>query len=262
MSLPDRIVCLTSETVEVLYALGEEHRIVGVTGYATIPPRVRKEKPKVWAFASGKLDKVLAVKPDLALAFSDLQADLCRDLIKAGIAVHCFNQRDVAGILDMITTVGRLVGAQAKAEALVAELQATIAATRAAAAQLQRRPRVWIEEWDEPLIGGIRWAAELVEIAGGELVAPELHAAHAARERFADPARIAALAPDMIIGSWCGKRFVPDHVSKRPGWQDVPAVRNGALYEIKSAILLAPGPAVIREALPAVAKLIAGWAVR
>lgn len=258
--LPERIVCLTSETVEVLYALGEEARIAGISGYTTRPPRARKEKPKVFAFTSGDKDKILAVNPDLVLTFSDLQADISADLIRAGVAVHAFNQRDVAGILAMVETVGRLVGAEARACDLVAELEKAIADAQAAAAErLARRgrqPRVYFEEWDEPQICGIRWVSELIGIAGGEDVFAERSRSPLARDRIlADPQEVVRAAPDIIIGSWCGKHFRPEKVAARPGWQDIPAVRDGRLHEIKSAVILTPGPAAIAEGLPQLLQL-------
>jgi len=255
---PKRIVCLSTETVEVLYALGEAHRIVGISGYTVIPPEARKEKPKVFAFSSGDLERILATGPDLVLCFSDLQADIARDLVKAGVAVNVFNHRSVDGILAMIETVGLLVGAQARAAELIQQLEAVIEATRAAAARLARRPRVYFEEWDDPPISGIRWVSELIGIAGGEDVFPELAACPSARDRIlADPLEAARRRPDIIIGSWCGKRFRPERVAARPGWESVPAVLAGRIHEIKSAILLSPGPVAIREGLPALAKIIA-----
>ena len=261
--LPSRIVCLTTETVEVLYALGEQDRIAGISGYTVIPPRARKEKPKVFAFSSGDLEKIRAVGPDLVLGFSDMQADVARDLIKAGVAVHVFNQRSVAGILAMIETVGRLVGAEGRALALVAELEATMDAVRARAAALPRRPRVYFEEWDEPPISAVGWVSELVAIAGGEDVFAE-RACHpgAAQRILADPLEAARAKPDIVVGSWCGKRFRPERVAERPGWEAVPAVRDGELHEVKSALILAPGPVAIREGLPALAEIIARWARR
>ena len=261
--LPARIVCLTTETVEVLYALGEDARIVGISGYTVIPPRARKEKPKVFAFSSGDLDRILAVEPDLVLGFSDMQADVARDLIKAGVAVHVFNQRSVDDILAMIETVGRLVGAEDKALALVAELEATMADMQAQAARLPRRPRVYFEEWDEPPISAVRWVSELIGIAGGEDVfAERAHHPGAAQRILADPLEAVRRAPDIVIGSWCGKRFRPERVVARAGWEDVPAVRDGELHEVKSALILSPGPVAIREGLPALAAIIARWAAR
>ena len=261
--LPSRIVCLTTETVEVLYALGEEDRIAGISGYTVIPPRARKEKPKVFAFSSGDLEKILAVAPDLVLGFSDMQADVARDLIKAGVAVHVFNQRSVDGILAMVETVGRLVGAEARALALVAELEATMEAVCARAAALPRRPRVYFEEWDEPPISAVGWVSELIGIAGGEDIFAE-RARHpgAAQRILADPLEAARAAPDIVVGSWCGKRFRPERVAARAGWEDVPAVRDDELHEVKSALILAPGPVAIREGLPALAEIVARWAAR
>ena len=252
--LPQRIVCLTTETVEVLYALGEQERIVGISGYTVRPPQARKEKPKVFAFTTGDSEKILAVRPDLVLTFSDLQADIARDLIKAGIPVYALNMRSVEDILAMVETVGRLVGAEAKAMALVAELEAEIALTRQLAAariaRQGRRPRVYFEEWDEPLISGLRWASELIEIAGGEDVFAARSHSPLAVDRQPSAAEVIAAAPEIIIGSWCGKHFRPERVAARPGWQEIPAVRNGRLHELKSAVILTPGPVAISEGLP------------
>lgn len=252
--LPQRIVCLTTETVEVLYALGEQDRIVGISGYTVRPPEARKEKPKVFAFTSGDIDKILATQPDLVLTFSDLQSDISRDLIKAGVPVYAFNTRSVEDILGMVETLGRLVGAEAKAVALVGELEAQIAAARAQAAErlarTGRRPRVYFEEWDEPLISGIRWASELIEIAGGEDVFAAQARSPLAKDRRPTAEAVIAAAPEIIIGSWCGKHFRPERIAARPGWADVPAVRDGRLHEIKSAIILTPGPVAISEGLP------------
>lgn len=252
--LPQRIVCLTTETVEVLYALGEQDRIVGISGYTVRPPQARKEKPKVFAFTTGDIDKILAVQPDLVLTFSDLQGDIARDLIKAGVPVYAFNTRSVEDILGMVETLGRLVGAEDKALALVGELERQIAEARTHAAErLARtgyRPRVYFEEWDEPLISGIRWASELIEIAGGEDVFAEQARSPLAKDRQPTAEAVIAAAPDIIIGSWCGKHFRPERIAARPGWEAVPAVRDGRLHEIKSAIILTPGPVAISEGLP------------
>jgi len=253
--LPQRIVCLTTETVEVLYALGEQERIAGISGYTVRPPEARKEKPKVYAFTSGDVEKILAVQPDLVLTFSDLQADIARDLIKAGVPVYAFNMRSVDDILGMVETLGRLVGADAKAAELVAGLEAQIEAGRAIAAErLARtghRQRVYFEEWDEPNITAVRWVSELIAIAGGEDIFPERAAAPLARDRIlADPLEVVRRDPEIIIGSWCGKHFRPQRVAARPGWSTLAAVRNGQLYEIKSAIILTPGPVAISEGLP------------
>ena len=253
--LPQRIVCLTTETVEVLYAIGEADRIAGITGYTVRPPAARREKPKVYAFTTGDIDRILAVRPDLVLTFSDLQADIARDLIRAGVPVHAFNQRSIDDTLGMVETIGRLVGAEEKALRMVAELEAQIARARAIAAERiarsGRRPRVYFEEWDEPNITAVRWVSELIEIAGGDNIFADRAASPMARDRIlADPLEVVARAPDIIIGSWCGKHFRPERVSGRSGWSTIPAVVNGRLHEIKSAIILTPGPVAISEGLP------------
>ena len=257
---PERIVCLTEETVETLYLLREDRRIVGVSGYAVRPARVRKEKPRVSAFISADFEKVLALEPDLVLTFSDLQADIAAELIRRNIAVHAFNHRDVAGIFDMIRTLGALVGATGKAETLARALEQRIDDARRRAAALERRPRVYFEEWDEPMISGIRWVAELIEIAGGIEVFPELSKQKNARDRVVSAPELIAAAPDIIIGSWCGKKFVPAKVAARPGFAAIPAVRDGFLREIKSPLILQPGPAALTDGLDALAGIIAEWA--
>jgi iron complex transport system substrate-binding protein len=259
---PERIVCLTEETVETLYLVGEEARIVGVSGYAVRPPRVRKEKPRVSAFISADVPKILALQPDLVLSFSDLQADIVRDLVKAGVAVHAFNQRDIAGILAMVRMLGAMVGAADKGAALAADLEARLAMTRARAAALPRRPRVYFEEWDEPMISGIGWVSELVQAAGGVDVFADRGQAPDAKGRIVTPEEVIASAPDVIIGSWCGKKFVPERVAARPGFDAVQAVRNGALHEIKSPLILQPGPAALTDGLAALETIIHGVACR
>lgn len=259
--LPQRIVCLSTETVEVLYALGEETRIAGISGFTVRPARARKEKPKVSGFSSARIDRILAVEPDLVLAFSDLQADICRDLARAGVAVHTFNQRDVDGILAMIATLGRLVGASARAETLVVGLEQQIVSARrdgeARRDRLGRTPRVYFEEWDEPMISAIRWVSELIGIAGGEDIFAELALKQGAAERIiADPAEVVTRAPELIIGSWCGKRFRPEQLAGRAGWSTIPAVQRGMIGEIKSALILSPGICAISEGLPAIAALL------
>lgn len=256
---PSRIVCLTEETVETLYLLGEEVRIVGVSGYAVRPARVRKEKPRVSAFISADVPKILALEPDLVLTFSDLQADIVAELIRANVAVHAFNQRDLAGIFDMIRTLGALVGAPAKAEALAITLEARVESIRARSALLQRRPRVYFEEWDEPMISGIRWVSELIEVAGGIDVFPEIAACKNAKDRIVTPAQVIAASPDIIVGSWCGKKFSAARVSARAGFTQVPAVANGWLREIKSPLILQPGPAALTDGLDALVAIVAEW---
>ena len=257
---PERIVCLTEETVETLYLLGEERRIVGVSGYAVRPPQVRKEKPRVSAFISADVPKILALKPDLVLSFSDLQADIVADLVRANVAVHAFNQRDVAGIFDMIRTLGALVGSPDKAEALAHRLAARVEAVHERGLRLPRHPRVYFEEWDEPMISGLRWVSELIEAAGGIEVFPQLAVRKNAKDRIVSPADVIGARPDIIIGSWCGKKFVPARVAARPGFAEVPAVASGWLREIKSTLILQPGPAALTDGLDRLAAIIAEWA--
>ena len=260
---PRRIVCLTEEPTEVLYALGEQDRIVGISGFTVRPPRARREKPRVSAFTSAKIDAILALEPDLAIGFSDIQADIAQILIKAGVEVWISNHRSVAGILDYIRRLGALVGATERAELYARAAEAHLAAVAAGAAGLPRRPRVYFEEWDEPPISGIRWVAELIRIAGGDDVFPELAAQSLARARIlADSAEVVRRAPDLILGSWCGKRFRPEQVAARPGWEEIPAVRDGELHEIKSPLILQPGPAALFDGLDAIRACIAAWAQR
>lgn len=248
---PDRIVCLTEETVETLYLLGEEDRIVGVTGYAVRPKRVRREKPRVAAFTSADLPKVMALEPDLVLAFSDLQADIVAALIREGVAVMSYNQRDVAGILAMIRHLGATVGAAARAEALAAGYEARLAEVARAGAG-RTRPRVYFEEWDAPMISGIGWVSDLIEIAGGREVFPERARAQGAKDRIVSDAEVIAAAPEVILASWCGKKVRPERIAARPGWQDLPAVRAGRIHEIKSPLILQPGPAALTDGLEAI----------
>lgn len=255
MSGAERIVCLTEETVETLYLLGQEARIVGVTGYAVRPARVRKEKPRVGAFTSADVPKILDLKPDLVLTFSDLQAEIAASLIREGVEVHAFNQRDVAGILRMIRTVGALAGCAAAADAMAQGYEARLATV--AATERPHRPRVWFEEWDAPLISGIGWVSELIGIAGGQDVFPELAAMKAAKDRILLPDRVAARQPEVILASWCGKKVVPARIAARPGWADLPAIRAGRIHEIKAPLILSPGPAALSDGLDAI--LAALW---
>ncbi len=256
---PRRIVCLTEETVETLYCMGEEDRIAGVSGYAVRPPRVRKEKPRVGAFISADVPKILALEPDLVLTFSDLQAGIVADLVKAGIAVHAFNQRDIAGIFAMIETLGSLIGEPEKSAALCEELQARLTAARVRSAALPVRPRIYFEEWDEPMISGIGWVSELIEIAGGIEVFPDLATRKSAPERIVTNEDVIAARPDIIIGSWCGKKFVPERVKARPGFAALPAVQENFLREVKSTIILQPGPAALTDGLAAIEAIVAEW---
>jgi iron complex transport system substrate-binding protein len=257
---PERIVCLTEETTETLYLLGEQERIVGISGFTVRPPQARKEKPKISAFTSAKIDSILALKPDLVLGFSNLQGEIARDLIKAGVEVYVFNQRSVAGILRMVATLGALVGEPAKGEALARQLAARVETVRASSANLTRRPKVYFEEWDDPLISGIRWVSELIAIAGGEECFPELASQSLAGNRIiADAQEIVRRQPDIILGSWCGKKFQPDQVAARPGWDAIPAVRDGQVFETKSPLILSPGPAALTDGLDALVGIVRAW---
>ncbi len=260
---PQRIVCLTEEPTEVLYALGEERRIVGISGFTVRPPRARKEKPKVSAFTSAKVGEILKLEPDLAIGFSDIQADIARELIKAGVEVWISNHRSVHGILAYLRRLGAMVGAHEKAEAYARRAEQHIADIRAAVARLPRRPKVYFEEWDEPIITGIRWVAEIIGIAGGDDCFPELAREPLARQRILPNGdEVVRRAPDIILGSWCGKRFRPEKVAARPGWDTIPAVRDGELHEIKSPIILQPGPAALFDGLDEIHRIITEWALR
>jgi iron complex transport system substrate-binding protein len=258
-----RIVCLTEETTETLYRLGEDWRIVGISGFTVRPPQARREKPRVSAFTSARIERILALEPDLVLGFSDLQADIAAALVRLGVEVHVFNHRSVADILRMIRTLGGMIGCEGKAAALADELSAGLAQVRARAAALPRRPRVYFEEWDAPLISGIRWVSELIELAGGEECFPELARQPLGRDRIiADPLEVARRAPDIVLGSWCGKKFQPQRVAARPGWDAIPAVRAGFLREIKSALILQPGPAALTDGVQAIQSVIEEWAAQ
>ncbi len=257
--LPQRIICLTTETVEVLYMLGEQARIVGISGYTTRPDIARKEKPKVAAFTSAKIDKILELEPDLVLGFSNLQAGIAAELIKAGIEVHVFNQRSIDDILRMILTTGRLVGAEKKSEQIIANIQLQIEATKEAAKTLSRRPNVYFEEWNDPMMCSIRWAAELIDIAGGKDCFPKLSQFHSAQDRIVTPAQVLAKMPDIIIGSWCGKKFQPTEVASREGWAAIPAIKNKMVFEIKSADILQPGASVFTHGLKELTSIIQKW---
>jgi iron complex transport system substrate-binding protein len=260
---PRRIVCLTEEPTEVLYALGEQQRIVGISGFTVRPAAARKEKPRVSAFTAAKIDRILELQPDFVVGFSDIQADIAQALIRQGIEVWISNHRSVSGILSYILRLGALVGAQEKAGRYVSGLERQLAAVRAEAATLRRRPRIYFEEWDDPLISGIAWVSELAGIAGGDDVFPECAASSLARGRIiADAQEVVRRQPDIIFGSWCGKRFRPERVAAREGWQDIPAIRDGECHEIKSPIILQPGPAALTDGLMALRTAIQGWAAR
>jgi iron complex transport system substrate-binding protein len=256
---PERIVCLTEETTETLYLLGEEHRIVGISGYTVRPPQARREKPRVSAFLSAQNDKILALKPDLVLGFSDLQADIGRDLAKAGLNVVLFNQRSVDEILSMILMLASMVGAADRGARLVSDLEGGLAGVRAAAAGLARRPKVYFEEWDEPMISAIRWVSELIEIAGGEDIFTEFSRSQAATGRIVTSEAVIARQPDLMLASWCGKKFRPERVRARPGWDALPAVREGELHEIKSPEILQPGPAALTDGVRRIHAIISRW---
>jgi len=260
---PERIVCLTEETTETLYLLGEERRIVGISGYTVRPPRARREKPKVSAFLSAKNDKILELKPDLVLGFSDLQADIARDLAKAGLNVFLFNQRSVQQILDMILVLSSLIGCADRGKDLAARLEANLNAIRTAAKGFPRRPKVYFEEWDEPMISGIRWVSELIEIAGGEDVFSDQSYSQAASGRtVADGTEVVRRKPEIILGSWCGKKFRPERVAARPGWDAVPAVKANELHEIKSADILQPGPAALTDGVRRIHEILKAFLFR
>lgn len=260
---PQRIVCLTEEPTETLYALGQQDRIVGISGFTVRPPQARKEKPKVSAFTSAKVSEILALKPDLAIGFSDIQADIAAELIRNGVEVWISNHRSVDGILDYIRRLGALVGVAQQAADYADGLQRDLQAIAAAAESLPRRPRVYFEEWDEPIITGIRWVAELIQIAGGDDVFPELSREPLAKQRIlANGDEVVRRAPDIILGSWCGKKFRPERVAARPGWDTMPAVRDGQLFEIKSPLILQPGPAALTEGVREMARIFGEWGRR
>ncbi|WP_066270148.1 cobalamin-binding protein [Hydrogenophaga palleronii] len=261
---PQRIVCLTEETTEWLYLLGQEQRIVGISGYTVRPRRAREEKPKVSAFLSAKIDKILALRPDCVFGFSDLQADIAAELIRAGVQVTVFNQRSVEEIFSMLYQVAAMVGCAEAGLAWIADSRSRLETIRADVQALQaggkRRPRVFFEEWDEPHISGIRWVSELLGIAGGDDVFPELAAMPLGKNRIiADGAEIVRRQPDIVIGSWCGKKFRPEKVAARAGWSDVPAVKNGQLFEIKSADILQPGPAALTDGVNQMHRIVTHW---
>ena len=260
---PQRIVCLTEEPTEVLYAIGEDKRIVGISGFTVRPARARREKPRVSAFTSAKVNEIVKLRPDLVIGFSDIQADIAQALVKLGIEVWIANHRSVEGILGYVRRLGALVGAGGKAELLAAQLHARVARVRADGEALARHPKVYFEEWDDPQISAIGWVSELIAIAGGCDIFPERAACSLGRDRIlADPQEVVRRAPDVIVGSWCGKKFRPERVAARSGWSAVPAVRDGELHEVKSPIILQPGPAALTDGLDALHRIFARWAAR
>lgn len=260
MSHYRRIACLSTESVETLYALGAEDCIAGISGFTVRPPRARAEKPKISGFSSSKLERIMAVQPDLVIGFSNLQADICSDLAKAGVEVHLFNQRTIAGILHMVKVLATMVDRQDAGQRLVAQLEQQIAAIQARAARWRSRPRVYFEEWNDPLMSGIGWASEAITLAGGDDIFPELAQHQSAKERIiADPMEVVRRTPDIIFGSWCGKKFQADSVRSRSGWEQVPAVTHDMLFEIKSPDILSPGPSVITEGLRQMSDIFQQW---
>jgi iron complex transport system substrate-binding protein len=257
---PQRIVCLTEETTEWLYLLGQEARIVGISGYTVRPRRAREEKPKVSAFLNAKIDRILELRPDCVFGFSDLQADIAAELIRKGVQVTVFNQRSVDEIFSMLYQVAAMVGQVQRALELMEEMRRRLAAIEEAARALPRRPKVFFEEWDEPHISAIRWVSELVRIAGGDDCFPELATQPLGKDRIiADDAEIVRRNPDIVIGSWCGKKFRPEKVAARPGWENVAAVRNKQLFEIKSADILQPGPAALTDGAEQLHRIVMQW---
>ncbi len=260
---PQRIVCLTEETTEWLYLLGEDARIVGISGYTVRPPRARQEKPRVSAFTSAKIDRILALQPDCVFGFSDLQADIAAQLVRQGVQVTIFNQRSVEQVFSMLYQVAAIVGRPERGLELLQAMRGRLEAIRNAAAALPRRPRVFFEEWDEPLISGIRWVSELLAIAGGDDCFPELAAQPLGKDRIlADPGEVVRRNPDIVIGSWCGKKFRPERVAARAGWEQVGAVRDGQLFEIKSADILQPGPAALTDGVEQLHRIVMDWSAR
>ena len=260
---PQRIVCLTEEPTETLYLLGEQARIVGISGFTVRPPAARRDKPKVSAFISAKFDRILELKPDFAIGFSDIQADIAAELVRRGIEVWIANHRSIEGILDYVLRLSGLVGATTRGQQLVDGWRRGLDACAKRAAARGQRPRVYFEEWDEPRISGIQWVAELVRVAGGDDIFPELAAEPLAKGRIlADDRKIIERQPEIVIGSWCGKKFRPEQVAARPGWEQVPAVHHDELHEVKSPLILQPGPAALGDGLAALEAIIAGWAQR
>ena len=261
LHLPQRIICLTEETTEWLYLLGQSHRIAGISGFTVRPKIARAEKPRVSAFTSAKIDKILALQPDCVLGFSDLQADIAAELIRHGVQVTVFNQRSLDEIFSMLYQVAAMVGEAEQGMRRIQEMQAHLQSIQTTAKALPRRPRVYFEEWDEPPISAIRWVSELISVAGGDDCFPELAKESLGKNRIiADPLEVVRRQPDIIIGSWCGKKFRPQHVAARPGWQDVPAVQNAQLFEIKSADILQPGPAALTDGVDQLHRIVRAWA--
>ena len=258
--LPQRIVCLTEETTEWLYLLGQSHRIAGISGYTVRPKEARHEKPRVSAFTSAKIDKILALNPDCVFGFSDLQADIAAELIRRGVQVTVFNQRSVDEIFSMLYQVAAMVGEAVQGLQRIEAMQQHLQAIKTQSKALAKRPKVYFEEWDEPPISAIRWVSELIQMAGGDDCFPELALQSMGKDRIiADPMEIVRRSPDIIIGSWCGKKFRPEKVAARAGWGDVPAVKSGLIFEIKSADILQPGPAALTDGVNQLHHIVQNW---
>jgi len=258
--LPQRIVCLTEETTEWLYLLGQSHRIAGISGYTVRPKEARHEKPRVSAFTSAKIDKILALNPDCVFGFSDLQADIAAELIRRGVQVTVFNQRSVDEIFSMLYQVAAMVGEAVQGLQRIEAMQQHLQAIKVQSKAFAKRPKVYFEEWDEPPISAIRWVSELIQVAGGDDCFPELALQSMGKDRIiADPMEIVRRSPDIIIGSWCGKKFRPEKVADRAGWGDVPAVKSGQIFEIKSADILQPGPAALTDGVTQLHRIIQNW---
>lgn len=257
---PERIVCLTEEPTEVLYALGQQHRIVGISQFTVRPPEARRDKPKVSAFTSARKEKILALEPDLVIGFSDIQADIAADLIRSGVEVWISNHRSVAGILSYVRRLGAMVGAAAEADAYARRMEEGLDAVRRESLKMSRRPRVYFEEWHDPNISGIEWVSELIQIAGGDDIFEELAVSPLAKGRIiADPDEIVVRRPDIVLASWCGRKVQIDQIRTRPGWENVAAVARNQIHEIDSSIILQPGPAALTDGLAAIRAVIAAW---
>ena len=260
MNFPNRIICLTEETTEILYELGAEDLIVGISGYTVRPKRARKEKPRVSAFSSAKIDKIIELKPDLVLGFSDIQSDICSELIKKGINVLCFNQRSVEEILNVINLLGRIINQADKAQSFVKKIKIKLDQISSSSNKLQVKPKVYFEEWNDPLITGIKWVSELIEIAGGiDIFKKKSFEPLALNRIIKNPDIIVKENPDIIIGSWCGKKLKKEEITCRDGWDKINAVRNNQVYEIKSPLILQPGPAALTDGLDEIFKIILKW---
>ena len=255
---PERIVCLTEEPTETLYLLGQGRRVVGISAYTERPPEAKRDKPVVSAFIGGSVHKIAALRPDLVIGFSDIQADLARDLIAANLQVLIFNQRSLQEILDTILTLGRIVGAASAAESLVQGYVKRLSDAEDRSRRRLRRPRVYFEEWDDPMICGIRWVSELMELAGGIDVFAERSRGKLARDRFVTREEVVAASPDVVLASWCGKPFDRRSMEERAGFAGLPAFRHRRVHDVDPSIILQPGPACLTDGLAELERLLAG----